>query len=454
VGLDSLGFWYRLNQAITFVVVLIYTVAYSIIYQEAYKDYDKVTSDVRGSLVGALKTEFTASQLNHVESEDLPLYNRFWDLTKNDDFAPEMENSFFVPTNVFITTNQRRGECSEYDKTRSSCRMDSDCTEKSKLYAINNHGVRTGRCIREPSLRNGKSCEVTGWCPVEANASLPSDTVAVLEDTKHFQLEIRNHVQFSNFVLDWGIRRIFTVQEAVEEAIKNFLKCKRCQTYAYRVSDILDGNWGLQKDSNTSTNHVRKTTKAPRKNFNSLKIHSPSNRRMSKPSPSTLPTKPRETLTYHDIAMKGGVVNVNIHWDCYMGLLTHNSQEYFRKHCLPTISFDLMPSHRPGGFKDPERKGRFVHKPVHNGHGATMTRDLYKTYGIWFRFHVTSDVSRLSLMNTFKVLFVGLMMVKLSGKIFKFLAPKMCCKATLHSEEYKRARYIDIKDGQISFDDH
>ena len=130
--------------------------------QEAYKDYDKVTSDVRGSLVGALKTEFTAAQLNHVQSQDLPLYNRYWDLTKNDDFAPEMENSFFVPTNVFITTNQKRGECSEFDQTRSSCSLASDCKEKSKFYAINNHGVRTGRCISEPSSRTGKSCQVTG----------------------------------------------------------------------------------------------------------------------------------------------------------------------------------------------------------------------------------------------------------------------------------------------------
>ena len=57
-------------------------------------------------------------------------------------------------------------------------------------------------------------------------------------------------------------------------------------------------------------------------------------------------------------------------------------------------------------------------------------------------------------MSTFKVLFVGLMMVKLSDKIFKFLAPKMCCKAVLHSEEYKKARFIDIKDGEIALDDH
>ena len=128
--------------------------------QEAYKDYDKVTSDVRGSLVGALRTEFTAAQLNHVQSEDLHLYNRFWDLTKNDDFAPEMENSFFVPTNVFITTNQKRGKCSEWDQTRSSCRRDKDCKSTSTLYAINNHGVRTGKCMSETRSTTQKSCEV------------------------------------------------------------------------------------------------------------------------------------------------------------------------------------------------------------------------------------------------------------------------------------------------------
>ena len=131
-----------------------------------------------------------------------------------------------------------------------------------------------------------------------------------------------------------------------------------------------------------------------------------------------------------------------------MGFLKATSQEYFRKHCLPTISFTLMASHRPQGFKDPRRAGRFVHKPDHNGHGEATTRDLYKTYGIWFRFYVTSDVSRLSLMSTFKVLFVGLCMVKLSDTIFKLLAPRMCCKSNLHSTEYKRARYIDIGDGE------
>ena len=153
------------------------------------------------------------------------------------------------------------------------------------------------------------TCQVTGWCPVEANSSLPSDTIAVLEDTKHFQLEIRNHVQFSNFLLDWGIRRVFSVKEAVEEAIKNFSKCKRCKTYAYRVSDLLelDGNWGQKSDLQTSAKPaVKKATKPPSRIFKSLKIQ-------KRAKPTSKPVKQKDTssqLTYHDIAMKVNIITL------------------------------------------------------------------------------------------------------------------------------------------------
>ena len=153
------------------------------------------------------------------------------------------------------------------------------------------------------------TCQVTGWCPVEANSSLPSDTIAVLEDTKHFQLEIRNHVQFSNFLLDWGIRRVFSVKEAVEEAIKNFSKCKRCKTYAYRVSDLLelDGNWGQKSDLQTSAKPaVKKATKPPSRIFKSLKIQ-------KRAKPTSKPVKQKDTssqLTYHDIAMKVNLITL------------------------------------------------------------------------------------------------------------------------------------------------
>lgn len=401
-GWDTVGFLYRLAQLLAVLVVLIYTIVYSIIFKEAYKEFDTITSDVRCNLVGALWTDFSEEELNNVDRADVTFYNRFWDLTKNDDFSPEMENSFFVPTNLFITTNQKRGTCPDSTQT---CRMDSDCVPKSKLWEVNDQGVKTGSCIQIPGSNN-KSCEVTGWCPLETGDSVPSSTKAILEDTKNFQIQVSNHVQFTKFNLDTGHRANFFVGNVVEEAIKRYNNCKRCNSYSAWVSDLVESYMG------------ESTTPSPKKA--SLKSN----------------------ITYHDIAMKGAVINVKIHWSCYMGL-RGSSQRHFRKHCEPTFTFHLMPSRE--SFKDPNRKGRFVHKSDHDGRRNTR-RDLYKTYGIWFRFHVTSDVSRFNLINTFKVLFVGLGMLKIFHIVFDFLAPKLCCKRQLESEEYQKARVIDIED--------
>ena len=392
-------------------------------------------------------TKFTKQELDNVKESDMKLYNRVWDLTKNDDFAPEMENSFFVPTNIFITPNQQRGACPEFTRTNKTCSSDADCTTSNNMWAVNDHGVRTGRCIdikvdattstrpgssRWSSSRSSaggrKSCEVSGWCPLETGKSVASSTKAILEDTKHFHLQIRNHVQFSMFGLDWGIRQEFKVQDVVEEAIKSFNKCKKCKLYYGRVSEFWDGVLGDADDQPQTTSTTTSTTKKPTKRTKRF-LRRTTKKTMAKQTVKTTPIPrrgqkakvPAGEVTYHDIAMKGAVINVEIHWSCYMGILRGSSQSYFRKNCLPKISFVLMPSHRPDGFKDPERKGRFVHKPDHNGHGASTKRDLYKTYGIWFRFYVTSDVSRFSFTNTFKVLFIGLGLVKLNDVIFKWL---------------------------------
>ena len=63
--------------------------------QGEYKEYDTAIYDVQGSLVGSLRTNFTTDELDNLDDKDMPFYNRFWDLTKTEDFTPEMENSFF-----------------------------------------------------------------------------------------------------------------------------------------------------------------------------------------------------------------------------------------------------------------------------------------------------------------------------------------------------------------------
>jgi len=401
VSWDSLGFWYRLTQALTLLVALSFTIGYNIIHKDAYKEYGTITSDVRVNLVGSLHTVFNESELDNIEVEDLTHYNKFWDLNLINEFAPEMENSFFVPTNVFVTANQERSSCPDFEQ---SCKTDSDCVPSNKFWEVNDRGVKTGSCVPTPG--NKFYCEVTGWCPLEPSPSIPSSTKAILENTKNFQIEIINEVQFSQFHLDGASRANFFIGNVVEEAIKRHNDCKRCRSYKAWVSDIIDGYMG------------RPTDPTPRK------------------------TKHKK-ITYHDIAMKGGLINVYINWSCYMGL-QGSSQTYFRKHCKPTYKFDLMPSQE--SYKDINRQGKFVHKSDYDGRRNTK-RDLYKTYGIWFRFFVTSDVSRFDMMNTLKVLFVGLGLVKVSYIIFDFLAPKLfCCNKKLESEEYLKVKYIDIED--------
>ena len=125
---------------------------------------------------------------------------------------------------------------------------------------------------------------MAGWCPVETNASIPSDTIAVLEDTKHFQLQITNQVKFAKFSLTKNNRTTFTVQEAVEKATQKIRKIKQ---------------------------------------FNSTELGDTGR------------------MTFHEIAMKGGTIIVNVHWNCFFWWLQDN-QEFFDRNCDPTISFDLI----------------------------------------------------------------------------------------------------------------
>ena len=78
------------------------------------------------------------------------------------------------------------------------------------------------------------------------------------------------------------------------------------------------------------------------------------------------------------------------------------------------------------------------------------TRDLYKTYGIWFRFYVTFKVGRFDLLNTLKILLVGFGSVKVCDIIFNFLVehifPKTRCFPVLKCDEYEKARHHVMAD--------
>ena len=103
-----------------------------------------------------------------VYSHDIPgIGSRIWD-TADYVVPPQLNNAFFVTTNVIVTPNQKQGKCPESDKFDVKCESDADCPEGE---AVNNgNGVRTGKCVRNE--KNESVCEIYAWCPVEKDKLL------------------------------------------------------------------------------------------------------------------------------------------------------------------------------------------------------------------------------------------------------------------------------------------
>ena len=126
-----------------------------------------MNSQVRGFFTGALKTQFTKEELDRIDFENEGrLYNRYWDFSRLRSYTTEVEHSFFVPTNVFITVNQTLGQCTPPALLGKPCRNDQDCITLQNWTHFNT-GIETGTCNISSEV-----CEVTAWCPVEDDTLL------------------------------------------------------------------------------------------------------------------------------------------------------------------------------------------------------------------------------------------------------------------------------------------
>ena len=88
----------------------------------------------------------------------------------------------------------------------------------------------------------------------------------------------------------------------------------------------------------------------------------------------------------------------------------------------------------------------------HDGHGEASTRDLYKTYGLWFRFYVTSDVSKTDGLNIFLVFALGFGFWSTVDFLFRCLAP--CYSKPLTSERFEEAQYVVISEQNLEGSDN
>ncbi|XP_044514711.1 P2X purinoceptor 7 [Gracilinanus agilis] len=198
---------------------------------------------------------------------------------------PSQGNSFFVITNFLTTEGQTQGICPEYPTNWTCCSSDQDC-QKGRTGLLSK-GVQTGKCRKynltsdNPKIRalpntckHQKTCEVSAWCPIEAKRETPRP--ALLASAENFTVLIKNSIHFPSH--NYSTRNILPGMDMY----CTFDKKHKPDCPIFRLGDIL------------------RETGA---NFSSVAIH-------------------------------GGIVGIEIHWDCNLDPWFHS--------CSPKYSFHRL----------------------------------------------------------------------------------------------------------------
>ncbi|XP_021113391.1 P2X purinoceptor 2 isoform X2 [Heterocephalus glaber] len=112
---------------------------------------------------------------------------------------PEGGSVFSIITRIEVTPFQALGACPESIRVpNATCHSDADCTP-GELEMLGN-GARTGRCV--PYYHGAtKTCEVSGWCPVEDGASA-SHFLGKM--APNFTILIKNSIHYPKFQFSKG----------------------------------------------------------------------------------------------------------------------------------------------------------------------------------------------------------------------------------------------------------
>ncbi|XP_059910738.1 P2X purinoceptor 4b isoform X2 [Gadus macrocephalus] len=172
------GVVFRFTQ----LLILLYLVGYVCIVQKAYQDTDSVvstvTTKVKGYAVIKGSANTSSPQFRDVADYVIP---------------PQGDKSFFVVTNMIVTTNQKVSHCPEIPKPSTLCNQDSQCT--TGLEDLRGNGVRTGRCVNYSDTV--QTCQVLSWCPLEEDTGPNKE--ALIDAAENFTLLIKNSVTYPKF---------------------------------------------------------------------------------------------------------------------------------------------------------------------------------------------------------------------------------------------------------------
>lgn len=320
----KVGFINRVLQA----AIITYIVVYVIWWKKGYQEFDKVVSATTTKLKGIAVTNCT--ELNITVPGGVN-GTRIWDVA--DYVVPPQENdAFFVTTNIIITTSQTQGVCPEAPSV-SGCSTDADCPAGTAV-AVGD-GVRTGRCVQSDVDPTLKACEIIAWCPVERD-QLPLPDRALLEDSQHFTVLIKNYIEFPKF--HKKRRNILDTQN--ETYLSN------CRYNSQSDVDSLCPIFVLG-------DIVKETQATPND-------------------------------TYNSIAVLGGVIVINIEWHCNL--------DYSIESCLPHYSFSRL-DHQDAKIA---KGSNFRYSSMYERDGK-LYRDLFKAYGIRFIIKVSGEAGKFAI---------------------------------------------------------
>ncbi|XP_076849022.1 P2X purinoceptor 7 isoform X2 [Brachyhypopomus gauderio] len=272
------------------------------------------------------------TKIKGVALSNIPDIGEVWDVL--DYSGPSQgKNSFFVATNVIVTKNQKQGRCPEVPPW-GLCQYDMDC-EKG-FSDQQSHGVQTGSCVKYDILR--KTCEIAAWCPVESQRRPPRP--ALITSAENFTVLIKNNIRFPAFNY---IRRNI-LPEMKDSDLKGCIYDRFTKPYCpvFRLGDIV---------------HEAK------ENFS-------------------------------DMAVEGGVIGIQINWDCDLNRFFHS--------CLPKYSFRRLDEKESNQTLYPGLSFRFARYSTMNG---VEQRTLFKVYGIRFDVMVFGKAGKFSIIQL--IIYIG-----------------------------------------------
>lgn len=296
---------------------------------------------------------------------------------------PREPKSFFVMTNMWITHRQTQGECPESPSVFGShCQNDSDCSNNTIFRE--GHGVTTGECNQTTG-----TCVVQAWCPVEREDKNTTSQGPKLLEAADFTVLVKNSIQFPTLKPGFSRRNIPSNDSFLQTCLfdPNSETNKTCPIFTLRsIVDLIPG------DDNS----------------------------------------------FEELAVHGGVVGLNIMWDCNL-----NWQSCSYKYTAARV--DSPDSTVSSGYNF--RFARYWQE------GGVEYRNLYKAYGILFQVETVGQGKIVSVKQIFISFGSGVSYLVLATYITDFFVMYCLRKSRLYSKLKYHKLDEDKEDNFLILDD-